>query len=807
MRLLYITAAIMLLLATTELSAREISEKRECSICHVMWLNDFKRDDVHPLISHEPRPVVDTGKQDIVSTERMCFSCHDGFVRDSRFAWRNREHFHPVGVELPKGIELPTVEGKEIFPLNDDGKLYCGTCHTAHGTDWKGGNASVFLRRPNVNSSFCFACHLDHATGTKEGNHPLLKKLKKLPESLLEVGAKFGSRKQVICESCHRIHGAGDEKLLLVPNENSQLCGTCHSDRYARSRSEAVEMGTHPVNVSSERVEVPQQLIDKGAKLGSGGQLICQSCHRPHNALPNSKILVADNRRAMLCKQCHSDKGAVVNTVHNMALQDPYYLDQPGVAESEEGVCSDCHVPHNAEGPKLAPRAVVDRGDPVSSICLGCHSKGRVAAERLVGEHSHPVGVDVKRLPNGAKLPTFTDKGVRVEDGSRGMVSCASCHDPHRWDAKDAKRGSKPGERGSAANRFLRRPNLPDGNLCRSCHRDKGAVAGSKHDVKGEPGQPRKLCANCHVVHNGKGIKMWAGTPGEGSDVIASLCQGCHKRDGIAKDKLVKRNSHPLQVGMERLGVETDLPLYKKSGERDPQGGVSCASCHDPHQWQAQGGADGGESSAEGDATNSFLRRAAAPEPNLCVSCHKQKQWVTGTDHDLNVTAPEAQNRAGATVAESGVCGQCHAVHNAEQAHRLWAKRPGEGADGMERLCRSCHAAGQMAENKQPLKALHPQKVKVTTDTEAQSPVFNGEGEAVRTGMISCPTCHNPHQWSAKQAEQGTGVNREGDARNSFLRNRSGTAVCKNCHGMDALFRYKYFHGKPSRDKHPLYRQ
>ncbi len=109
------------------------SANRECASCHVMWLAEFKRKDISTLISYNPKPVMKSGKQDIASSEPICFSCHDGFVLDSRFLWEENKHAHPVGQKPSNKIKIPLVEGKNLFPLNEDGRMYCGTCHTAHG--------------------------------------------------------------------------------------------------------------------------------------------------------------------------------------------------------------------------------------------------------------------------------------------------------------------------------------------------------------------------------------------------------------------------------------------------------------------------------------------------------------------------------------------------------------------------------------------------------------------------------------------------------------------------------------------------
>jgi hypothetical protein len=188
---------------------------------------------------------------------------------------------------------------------------------------------------------------------------------------------------------------------------------------------------------------------------------------------------------------------------------------------------------------------------------------------------------------------------------------------------------------------------------------------------------------------------------------------------------------------------------------------------------------------------------------------------VMGTDHDLRVTAPDEANIKGQTVEQSGVCGQCHGVHNAYSAMRLWVRKPGAAPDAQEALCRSCHARGRMAEDKTPQEARHPGRIKVWStskngaapaDGSPHIPVFNAAGESRDAGVITCSSCHDPHRWSPHSTAKGPGKKTEGNALNSFLRNaRTENIVCAECHGADGLFRYKYYHAKSSREKYPLY--
>lgn len=972
------------LLGTAPAEARDISPKRECAICHVMWLDDFKRADVTPLITYEPRPVEPSGRQDVVSTERMCFSCHDGFVRDSRFVWAKREHFHPLGVAPSEKIHIPRKEGKEIFPLNDDGKIYCGTCHSAHGVDWEQEYSPVFLRVENVDSSLCLACHLDRSTGAKEGNHPVFRPLEHKPAALEQGGAKFGGDgNEVICQSCHRVHGAASaEKLLVVDNTNSALCGTCHDDRHAASRAEAARKGTHPVNVRPDKVTIPQPLLDDGARLGTSGEVICQTCHRPHNAGTGEKLLVRANAESALCQECHQQERTVAATRHNLNHQHPAAANIKG-QRAGAGVCSACHLPHGGTGPKMWARPPGESEDALAANCLSCHRAGGLAEGMPVGEHSHPVGRAMAGLNAESGLPAYSPEGLAVSEG--GQVTCASCHDPHRWapdpavtdplqgegDAhnsflrRDNRHGSslclschedkkalagtphdrdkmeghaglppaagmcdtchrvhqgegarmwalapEPGvdpvssiclschrEQGVAHGRttgehshpvdvpiegigivatasgwlsrvrdlfetaplrplplfdaagrkvseggnvacaschdvhrqpakdgkFLRLPNDAEATLCRNCHTDKGMVALSKHNLKlsrpkdKQVAQKVNVCAQCHQPHNAEGPRLWATFTGGGPDAMAELCQGCHQEGGLAQEKQVGTHSHPLRVDAKSVGVGTALPLFRGDGGRDADDGrVSCPTCHNPHQWRSDDphSKAGAAARVEGNGADSFLRLPAAPAGDLCVDCHMDARWVRNTEHDLHVSAPQAHNARGQTVAESGVCGQCHAVHNAQVATRLWGRETAAGQEVMESLCLSCHAADKVAAGKVPVRLNHPADVQVVSvqgwprpgEIYGAYPVYDPEGGVVNSGVISCPTCHNPHQWKADTAQEGPGRNVEGNALTSFLRNKSSFNLCTNCHGLDALFRYKYFHGDTSRVPHGLYR-
>jgi len=73
--------------------------------------------------------------------------------------------------------------------------------------------------------------------------------------------------------------------------------------------------------------------------------------------------------------------------------------------------------------------------------------------------------------------------------------------------------------------------------------------------------------------------------------------------------------------------------------------------------------------------------------------------------------------------------------------------------------------------------------------------------------VISCASCHDPHQWQADLTRPGPGKNTEGDVTTSFLRlSSTASFLCADCHGLDSIFRYQYFHAEKAHQKHPLSR-
>ena len=746
-------------------AALEKSSKKECALCHVMWLDVF-RTDKETLIKWQPGNVLMKDTQGIVSSEAICYSCHDGYVADARFSvWKSGNH--PVFKKPSQKITIPPG-----LTLSNKDEIYCGTCHSPHsGREAAPGSSPEetipgplsFLRLPNVDSGLCEACHVEEAGYKQSHSHPVHTDKLKVPETLFARGSVRAKKKDtVICETCHVVHGAAGQHLTVMDNRQSALCMACHRERN------------------------------------------------------------------------------IVGTLHDARRSMPDEKNRLGQSVSESGPCGACHVAHRSAGYKLWARKSRP-GNPAAATCLSCHAGAPDSKIKGIGRFSHPIDINAVPKALGKKhaapfkigLPAFAPNGERQAEGS---LQCFTCHDVHQWNPDHPEdRGEDKNISGNAGNSFLRISASRSSALCLACHQEKRNLLAFDHNLalsapqagnmRGQPAAVSGPCGACHLPHNALDQHLWARTASPGNRAPSAFCTGCHAPNGPAKAKQVGRKDHPVQVALKGSDitppgrVAAELPLYNAGGETQGGDRITCRTCHDPHTWSADGKDVVPENTAgtspkaavvniEGDATNSFLRKVASPTPDLCVVCHAETALLVGTDHDLFVTAPSAKNLLGQTVAQSGQCGVCHAVHNSPQDRLLWARTYGpveKGQHAMNGLCTGCHSKGGAAENKIPPVATHPKgKLIDNIFTFTDRPtgyikIFDSHWKESQVGDLSCSSCHSFYQWDHRASAPGSGRNVEGDAETSFLRAPRDKLVCTDCHGQTAIWRYLYFHSPAKR--------
>jgi len=815
----YINLFIMLVLSDISYAAFQTptnpNSAKECAICHYRWIDTF-------FIDGKGSDLVEYSSEKVAASPGMCFSCHDGSVRDSR-ARLNNSSGHKVNLAPPAEMEIP-----KLFPLDESGRMQCATCHTAHGVpSGPGTDTTIFMRTSNKDSAMCRMCHPNMDGGIVSGNHPLGRTKQKIPTKFIGHGSATSKEKenQMICETCHTAHGSPYENLLIDNDRNSELCLGCHLDKNIFT-ADGKKKPSHIINVIPKNVKIPEKIIAEGAKFGRGQEIICETCHKVHkNKVEKQLLLIKKDEKSTLCLTCHQDKQHLSETKHNLIQSAPKEKNLDGKTAGEAGICSPCHLPHKAA------RKFSGEKDYKIELCLSCHSKGNLAEKvnfrgmihpldvnpfkyKKSGIVFSPVDVDSKDL----ELPLYNKFGAQDKNGE---MTCSTCHDAHALPLhpKNVEAGKDMNGDSVKPVSFLR---SPPSEICGKCHHNKFLIANSKHDLMKSAPEAKNilnqtpaesgLCGSCHRVHGPEEEgHLWtkdALVKGEAPE--QNSCEGCHNESGIAKKKINMGYSHPINISPLEKGIGTSLPLFDKNGKYSESGLMTCRTCHDPHRWDPLNTYTDDHFSAEGDAQNSFLRFENSPSPGLCVNCHSDKASVEKTDHDLMITAPSSKNIIDQTPLESGVCGVCHLVHNSKNKIVLWARKPGNGESIMEKMCDGCHTKNGSASSKKPLIASHPEDKLIvimkddSTDNLNHFPLFDEtSGERISVGNISCPSCHDAHQWDP-DGEKGKGMNMEGDPTNSFLRAKVESLPCKDCHGTDALMKYLYFHDPKKRTKKNL---
>lgn len=296
---------------TKEAKPYNVGKQFKCNACHVNKLKEIKKPEGPTLVSAESVIQEVYGPQDAASTKRMCFSCHDGFVMDSRFVWSGEHTTHPVGVALPETMEIPLVGTKQkpALPLNEEGEVYCGTCHLGHPGKEAAANSPIFVRTSRADGSLCSNCH-DDKTDVAGTRHARVK----------ETGQPQDFESRGICGKCHAPHNnKGPLMWAKKPKAGkntavNSLCGNCHSKKPNPAEHPASVLAwSQPVRqnlTGKEVVEMP--VFDEQARHAERGVIGCATCHDPHKHradgldpdVPGYFLRLTDTE-GFLCADCH----------------------------------------------------------------------------------------------------------------------------------------------------------------------------------------------------------------------------------------------------------------------------------------------------------------------------------------------------------------------------------------------------------------------------------------------------------------------------------------------------------------------
>lgn len=797
-----------------------------CLNCHPEHAqkNDFQ----HPLghaDSPVPQAILDAGGKTSEDGHMVfCQTCHE--PHGARNAWmlvlppaklcitchtdKSPETEPPAGAPVHRightysGFEPPVTLLNERATFGSNGELDCLSCHRLHDAS----GARPLLIRKNEDSSLCLECHKQQAA-VIESRHDLRISS---PEAVNASGLKPSESGP--CGSCHRIHGWARD----VPETNrphSSGCMECHQTGGPGSLNR-LYVDAHTVGATLSEGMTTTLPLDSVT-----GEIGCLTCHDPHN--PSSSEITNEAGIAQketdsevpaprsflryegsnLCAHCHDKVGSSEYAPHEPMDLAPEVRRELAI-HSSIGPCRVCHTTHNAKGPHLWSHIPsTDSGNPIADLCGACHEdelgvQGSIHdpntsewAQKL-GFTSrgscvdcHPVHGSGKQYSIWATLgyqdaPAELCEACHRKDGPGKVmetahigrivesnienlplsndrrIMCTTCHDIHL-----KTQGSK----------LLRLPLI---DLCGTCHEDKLGMQDSKHDP-GVSDWAKELgfvskgpCIDCHPIHGPpRQGGIWESI--ENADTSAQLCERCHHEGAPGK---AVETPH-----MEKTIAE-DSKILPENLVVSDNGRIMCTTCHDIHQ-KPQG---------------SKLLRLPREDSSLCLGCHSEFSVMLDTRHDLRISAPNESNVYDELAAESGPCGSCHLVHNNTGSKSIWARDSMSRSNFGRDLCTCCHQQGRCAEDYIPKYVDHPE-VPLTNRTSPQRPgympTFDSEGQFSQIGVISCLTCHEPH---AASFTPGTMGKITLSSRQKFLRSTQNQGFCSDCHGMEALWRFLYYH-------------
>ena len=452
------------------------TSNKNCVTCHMSWIkgnrNIFSENE-----SKDAAQVLPSVKP------KMCVSCHHGAVVDSRHAiTQGHQHpdiHHPLNSDDHKKSEDKI---KDVFPLINNKHLYCGSCHTPHENHEKhqalySDHKNPWLREANQRGQVCHQCHESKVADvqakqyqTRGKNHPIGIIFSKaphpkaqhfagtdtlwqgLPETLKEQGGHSRLNKQgneeLNCQSCHRLHGAIAEPLLLLDNRSGEFCASCHSRETNDSLEQARDKGIHPVNIA---LEEPLDFNDKEIS-----RIECLTCHSVHEGKKDTPNLVLTHKDGELCENCHSRhtadslEDAKTKGIHpvNIELEKPLDFNGKQISKID---CLTCHSVH--EGKANTPSLVLPHQE--GELCEACHE-----GKANVVDSDHDLRITANNSTN------------RFEHSPEQSGSCGACHSMHQGNSNQLFlfAGQSPIEEDLIKDKPL---STVRDKLCLDCHQEK----------------------------------------------------------------------------------------------------------------------------------------------------------------------------------------------------------------------------------------------------------------------------------------------------------------------------------------------
>jgi predicted CXXCH cytochrome family protein len=460
-------------------TVRAAGENQICIFCHTphnatpvqpLWnrappVSSYK---VYSSNSLKAQPGQPTG------SSKLCLSCHDGTIALGSVNSRQQPIVMAAGITT-----LPPGSSNLGTDLSDDHPI-----------------------------SFVY----NAALATK---NPKLRDPGQLPSAM-----RLDANKELQCTTCHDAHNNQYGSFLVLANQSSQLCITCHT------------------------------VAPRGSTTDIAAHTPCASCHRTHTAPSGPYLLAAEKVSDTCLTKCH-DGSTGPNPGPNIAalVRGPNPHDTKSAVNLANQIpnnvdCKDCHEQHSMiqagatpPAPAIAPRLGLIDGIAIGGaaklqaqyefeVCFKCHGDQSAVNPRISRVLSQ-TNLRLEFATDAVSFHPVALKGVNLDVPSlRPGISTdtiIACTDCHGSDASKKAGGNGPnGPHGSAyPGILLARYETADLTaysanayaLCFRCHDNTKVVADSgpfpRHDTHVNKHQaPCSACHDSHGIASAQGSTM-----------------------------------------------------------------------------------------------------------------------------------------------------------------------------------------------------------------------------------------------------------------------------------------------------------
>jgi len=349
---------------------------------------------------------------------------------------------------------------------------------------------------------------------------------------------RFG---ELQCTTCHTPHDNQNGDFLVMSNQRSQICTSCHNlDGWVGSAHETSTVSVFNTSDGYLAASQYQTVADNG----------CLCCHRPHSAGGSERLLHFDKSEDN-CLSCHdgsvagTDIGALISKSsghHVVAYQGIHDLKESPTTSARHVECVDCHNPHAVrptasqvpiiQGQMQKVTGVTASGLATQhaqheyEVCFKCHADN---ASRVGSDITRDITQTNTRLEFDATGPSFhpvISPGVNNDVPSlrspltvTSMIYCTDCHNSSNTSGARGPHGSDHSPllvRNYSTSDYTSESHFAY-DLCYGCHSRNSILSDESFDKHEKHLKEDIPCSACHDAH---GISSAQGTSTNNSHLI-----------------------------------------------------------------------------------------------------------------------------------------------------------------------------------------------------------------------------------------------------------------------------------------------